>query len=112
MSENLKQLKLCKLFLHGYWNIADFDDLPTNGKHCRKCKDNIGILNIFSFFGTMALIFTIFGTTEKSLIAGFVVALIIHGSIHEYIMKYVRAIHGDKPKVLGASQTTEGTVQP
>ena len=94
MSENLKQLKLCKFFPHGYWNITDFDDLPVNGKHCRKCKDNLAILNGFGLIATTALVFTIFGPTTRSLAVAFFVALIVHGSIHQYLMKYVKAIHG------------------
>lgn len=93
MTENLKQLKICKFFLHGYWNIRDFEDLPNNGKHCRKCKDNICILNCFGLLATTAVIFIIIGG-EKGLIFGFIFALIIHGSIQNYLMKYVRAIHG------------------
>jgi hypothetical protein len=94
MKKSLKQLKLCKFFLHGYWNIADFEDLPTNGKHCRKCKDNLGILNAFGLLGTTAFMFTSLGCSFEALFAGLVIAIIIHGTIHQnFIMKYVKAIH-------------------
>ena len=89
----LRQLKLCRFFLHGYVNFMDFDDMPTNGKHCRKCKDKLGILNILLMLATIALFVTMI-PSERGLAVGFIVALIIHGSIHQYIMQSVRAIHG------------------
>lgn len=97
--EELKQLKFCKFFLHGYWNITDFDDLPNNGKHCRKCKDNLCILNLLVGTGIFVLPVLIFNSNQ-ALIAGFALALIITGSIHQYLMKYVRAIHGTPESTL------------